>query len=429
VRPARRDHGPHCVPPEGRRGFFLRWRLQRRIFAWFGLSILVTGLVVGGMVGFGGQAGWRRDYDAMLTFAGSRFARAWDDAEARRELGQSVAASFRVDLVVEDADRHVLERHGEPCPRPRVVVPVQRDGRLLGTVGVCSERRRRPGPWSLAAPLGVTLLVLWGASRLIARRLARPIVEIERVASEIGAGNLDSRVDLSRARGPDEALLGATLNTMAERIQRQIGDYRALLATVSHEVRTPLARMRLLAELARDQPGKLDDLDREIVELDALVGELLALSRVDFGALRKTRLAARDLALRALDASRTDPSILDADADARVEGDATLLVRAIVNLLENARKHGGGAVRLHVARSRGGVVFEVEDEGPGLGESEEERIFEPFYRGRGAGEKDGRSVGLGLALVRRIAEAHGGGAHAASREGKGARVGFTVPEA
>jgi signal transduction histidine kinase len=111
-------------------------------------------------------------------------------------------------------------------------------------------------------------------------------------------------------------------------------------------------------------------------------------------------------------------------------GDATLVARAVGNLLENAKRHAGGAARLRILERGPRIAFEVDDDGPGFAPGEEEQVFQPFYRGKNGGEKNGVSVGLGLALVKRIAEAHGGRAYAQNREGpdgkKGARVGIEL---
>lgn len=300
----------------------------------------------------------------------------------------------------------------------------------------------RAGGWSrdtsLVALVGV-LVVLWVASGAIARKLARPIAEVARVAEEIGAGNLASRVRPpicreGHARRDEVAELASAINRMAERIERQFREQRELLATVSHEIRTPLARLRVLTELLRDGAanGKLlDDVEREIVEMDALVGELLANSRVEFAALTRTPLCAADIARRALERAEISVDRLTVEEtvgapEVPLVADATLLARALANLVENARAHGGGLTRLVLRVEPDRIAFIAEDEGPGLDEAEVEHVFEPFFRGsRASGERS--KLGLGLALVRRIAEAHGGRAFAEPRPGGGARVGIELP--
>ena len=155
--------------------------------------------------------------------------------------------------------------------------------------------------------------------------------------------------------------------------------------------------------------------------MDALVGELLASARLDFSAMARLPLDAGDLGARALERAALPASLLEVDSGPLgLEGDPTLLQRALSNLLENARVHGGGVTRLRVDAPDGVIRFSVEDSGPGLADGGE-RAFHPFQRGE---TSDG--LGLGLALVRRIAEAHGGTAFAENRTEGGARVGFTV---
>jgi signal transduction histidine kinase len=262
------------------------------------------------------------------------------------------------------------------------------------------------------------------ASGAVARRLSRPYFELARVAQDLGNGKLSSRVRLGNHSHGEVAVLGAVLNDMASRIERQIADQRALLATVSHEIRTPLARMRLLTEMAHTDPGALEQIDREVAEIDDLVAELLAGSRLDFSALTVKDLDVAEIATSAVERAGVDPTVMNVEATIRtVRGDPTLLSRAVSNLLENAKRHAGGVECLRVSSRPGFVSFEVDDEGPGFPAGEEARLFEPFFRGP---TTDGRSVGLGLALVKRIAEAHGGKAYAKNREGKGARIGFEI---
>jgi two-component system OmpR family sensor kinase len=365
----------------------------------------------------------------VTTFAGDRFGHVWDDAKERDDLARAMVRDLDVDLVVRDAAGVTLASYGpKACTSPAATIAVRRDGASLGTVGICADRHtaRTHVLW----PLGVALVLLWGFSNRLARRLAAPMVELERVARELGSGNYGARVTIDRhMRFGEMPMLASMINEMASRIERQLSDQRALLATVSHEIRTPLARMRLLVEFAREGAtekanASLDELDQEIVGVDGLVSELLAASRIDFGALRRTTLSAHDVALAALERARLPMTSLDDQApDATFLGDATLAARAVGNLLENARRHGGGVQKFRILQRGPRIAFEVDDDGPGFGPGEETQVFEPFYRGRDEREKPSGSVGLGLALVKRIAEAHGGRAYAHNREGGGARVG------
>ncbi|MFO0759278.1 MAG: HAMP domain-containing sensor histidine kinase [Byssovorax sp.] len=413
---------------------FIRARLRRRLFAWFGATILFTGMAVMFVMGLtdASGGGWRRDVERVRTFIGGRFDRVWDDPVARAELGLALSRDLDATVTVEDHDKQPLSTFGSPCATPPYVVPVHRGEETLGFVTVCTDRYKRR-PWQIALPLLVTGILLWGASGAIARRLARPLMELARVAQEIGSGNFSARMRIDQRHLHGEtAALAFTLNDMAARIEHHLGEQRELLAAVSHELRTPLARIRLLTEMARDRGTSdktLDDLDREVVEMDALVGDLLASSRLDFQVLSRRTLDAAEVAVRAVERAGVDAGVLaiecEGDDEAQtlqVDADATLLGRALSNLIDNAKKHGGGVSRFRVRRDAGRIWFEVEDRGAGFAAGDEVRIFEPFYR---RGEHG--SLGLGLSLVKRIAEAHGGRAFAENRPGGGALVGIELP--
>jgi two-component system, OmpR family, sensor kinase len=315
----------------------------------------------------------------------------------------------------------------------------------------------------------VPMFAIWALSGKIARRLARPLYDVSQVAVEIGRGNLRARVQADH-HGIDEiAFLGRSINDMAARIERQLAEQRELLAAVSHELRTPLARMRVLADIARQRGSHeptVAEIEKEILEMDALVGELLASARLDFAALTPRPLDAVDAARRALERAGVPAGKLDARAPtAPLHADPTLLARALANLIENARKHGGGLERLGVlcaaaaaaasasadeadtdddagaGRREDLVIFEIDDRGPGFAPGEEQKVFEPFVRAdasNGAGGDTGEAapaaaeaspmgLGLGLALVARIARAHGGSVAAANRQGGGARLTLRLP--
>jgi two-component system OmpR family sensor kinase len=288
----------------------------------------------------------------------------------------------------------------------------------------------RAAPW--LALVGAAL-ILWMASGGIAWAVTRPLVELVSVARDIGEGKLDRRMRLRPmgGHGGEVAILAEAVNTMATRIEQQIADQRELLAGVSHELRTPLGHLRVLIDTAREQPyspaaeSMLDELEREVVELDALVDQLLVHSRLEFDRIERRELDPVALAVRALERVGEDASKLEIESEVEtVVGDPTLLGRALANLLSNARTHGRGLERLRVHDGEAGALcFSVEDRGPGFADGEPERVFASFVQGRA---RAGGSLGLGLSLVERIAKAHGGQVWARNRELGGACVGFSL---
>jgi signal transduction histidine kinase len=404
--------------------------MQRQVFAALVFAIAAAGATVGiVMWTFGGGSEWHGELSRAHAFVGHQLGAVWDDPPARRVLLRSASADLGIGLAASDADGRPLEAFGRTdCSRP-LALRVPAHGPLQGRVRVCVDRFNARGPrWVTPLALAMSALVLWGVAGLWARRLARPLRELTRVARELGAGKLESRARLRHGARGEVGELGNALNEMAARIERQMADQRQLLAAVSHEMRSPLARLRLLVEIAREDRARdvLTEIEAELVEMDALVEDLLAGARLDFRAVTERELDPREIAARAAERLGAGAPPVEVLGEAgKLRADPTLLGRAIGALLDNARKHGGGAQVLRVRGTPGEVRFEVDDAGPGISAADLPHVFEPFYQG--GSEAKARGVGLGLALVQRIAQAHGGRATAENLPGAGARVTIALP--
>ncbi|MDO9406098.1 MAG: ATP-binding protein [Polaromonas sp.] len=315
--------------------------------------------------------------------------------------------------------------------------------------------KRPPGsnPWN-RSPFGfgfgwmlglVGLAVAVGAYPVM-RRLTLRLESLQRGVELWGDGDLSARVSVT---GSDEvAFLAARFNRAAERIETLMDSHKSLLANASHELRSPLARIRMGLELMggdSQSPQRLE-ISRSITELDQLIDEILLASRLDARQSDAEPFESVDLTgLAAEECSRVNAE-LSAELDAgavegvtshalTVQGSPRLLRRLVRNLLENARRYGKGAggnndISLELAqlsiKGRQLAVIRVNDRGPGVPAGQRERIFEPFYRLPGASEREG-GVGLGLALVRSISERHGGSVRCEARPGGGASFVVELP--
>jgi signal transduction histidine kinase len=362
------------------------------------------------------------------------------EADAPREQQQAALNDLRArvrgrfaGLALYSAAGERIAGVGAPMPRPEpgrvtsgwIPGPAGRqawaialpDGRML----LARTPRPRPNPMlGLFFILGlITLGVAVGAYPVV-RRLTRRLERLQASVEALGAGDLSARVPVDG--GDEVSALAASFNRAAGRIEELVGAHKTLLANASHELRSPLARIRMGIEMlkADAKPELREELARNIAELDVLIDEILLASRLDAVKTPDSPETVDLLGLLAEECARTDAALEGEPVSVR--GDARLLRRAARNLLENARRHGGGtAVEASVRRNgNGGARVEISDRGPGVPEAERERIFEQFYRTAGTREREG-GVGLGLALVRQIARKHGGDARCLPREGGGSR--------
>ena len=290
-----------------------------------------------------------------------------------------------------------------------------------------------PPAWQRGIGLVAVLVILFVAVALgaypVVRRLTRRLEALKGGVEQFGAGQLSHRVAVT---GNDEvAAVAASFNVAAARVEALVQSHQSLLANASHELRSPLARMKMAVSLLDDaSPLQRERLKREIdtnvAELDALVEEVLLASRLDARADLPRPERIDLLALAVEEAARVSAAV--EGRGATVLGDERLLRRAVRNLLENARRYGGNEIGASIddATPDGLVRLRVCDRGPGVPEAMRERIFEPFFRLPGHAEQAG-GVGLGLSLVKQIAERHGGRVRCEARAGGGSCFVIELP--
>ena len=300
-------------------------------------------------------------------------------------------------------------------------------GGFVGPAGALGPTRL---PFSFAWMLGLVAFAVALGAYPIVRRLTKRLEAVEQGVKQWGNGDLSLRLP---EHGHDEvAVLARGFNVAAQRVQALLLSHKALLANASHELRSPLTRIRMGVELMGSQPGPAfkDEIARNIQELDQLIDEILLASRLDASeADLGTREPVDMVGLAAEECAHLDANLDAGDdtSDLVVDGVSKLLRRMVRNLLENARRHAAGDIHLSLRLEAGQVVMRVRDNGPGVPAELRERIFEPFYRLPGATERDG-GVGLGLALVKSIVLRHGGAVRCEGRLEGGACFVVNLPQ-
>ena len=275
---------------------------------------------------------------------------------------------------------------------------------------------------------------------LLAWYFARPIRILRAAFESIAGGNLETRIGASMGRRNDElADLGKDFDYMADRLQNLLEAQRRLLHDVSHELRSPLARLQAAADLMRQQPERgaefVERIERDTLRMDKLVGELLTLARLDAGMTGKLD---EEVDLREVVADIAEDACFEADAKrcsievdlngpVVARGSHELLYRAIENVVRNAVRYSpeGGTVAISAHSVDGWLRVTVADSGPGVFDSDLDAIFDPFFR-----SDPGQSVagyGLGLAISSRVVEAHGGSISAANQVKGGLIVTLLLP--
>ena len=436
--------------------------MRRRLFLQVYLTML--GIVV--LFGLLAALGWWLAHDDdphadLRSGIGALLTEALPPPDAPQSEIETVLARVGQDLdariSVFGPEGQLLGSLGEPLPAPderpsgwrargshAFVLPLP-DGRLV----LYRPDRDLPHTPAIGFLIALALLALAVAigAYPLARRLARRLERLQARVEALGAGDLATRVDVE---GKDEiAALARSFNRAAERIQALVGAQRDTLAAASHELRSPLARIRMAVELLAENgdPSLRARVERDIEDLNELIEEILLASRLSTLERPSHRERIDLQALCAEEAARAGAAF--AGGPATVAGEGRLLARLIRNLLDNAAHHAPGSpalVELEVLA--GHALLRVLDRGPGVPEAERGRIFEPFYRREGRRESEGddrgvglglsvapqrradnnrEGVGLGLSLVRQIARRHGGDARCLPREGGGACFEVSLP--
>ena len=336
-------------------------------------------------------------------------------AEARKQAGRDLTAG---------APRFV-----KPALREQWIYLAFSDG--AGAMAVGPLRPELPVP---RFPFGVVLALVFlpVVASVVGLRMAQQLKKVARASDAIGGGALDARVD--NVSGPSHEL-AASFNTMAARVERLVRDRDELIQAISHELGSPLSRLRFQVELLDSEQDPVESANRmeaithELDDLDELVAELLGWVQCDeHGLSEKPFDAVQPLAdlvelAQAHDSAGGGVSVsARLPASAQVHADQRQFQRAVENLLRNAVKYARAAVTLELSEQADQVVVTVQDDGPGIPETQREKVLLPFARLEKDRGRDSGGVGLGLAIVNRIVTGHGGRVTIGRSAAGGARV-------
>jgi two-component system, OmpR family, sensor kinase len=350
----------------------------------------------------------------------------------------------------ESAARRLESINREPVPgnfRPSRAAPqiVAADGSTY-TVVVTPRRPSIFGALSLPAIsltiLGIALIVSALTSWWLAEHLSAPIRRIQAGARALASENLDVRVSAGLEGRKDElAVLARDFDAMADQLRANRSATTQLLRDISHELRSPLARMRVALGLARQPPAdltrQLDRLEREIERLDSMISQVLKLARLHGtdALLERERFELDDVIEEVVRDANFEGAVkncrvsLQGAANNAVVGNRELLRSAIENVLRNAVRYSPSdtTVEMQIARAGSGLEIVIRDHGPGVPAADLERIFEPFYRVAESRDRDSGGEGIGLAITSQVMKAHGGSARAANANSGGLEVRLSLP--
>ncbi len=311
-----------------------------------------------------------------------------------------------------------------------------------------AELPRRQPPPLIHHVMHILGLILVGGAFCywLARYLTAPVKKLRIATQELARGNLSARVGRSGSRRDELVSLGSDFDLMAEQIESLVQAQRRLFGDISHELRSPLARLNVALELARQRSGAeaasaLARIQREAENLNEMIGQLLTLTRLQTGAreiqkstfdlCRLVREIAEDAEFEAQSGNRAVK--LESDPPCAFTGNEQLLRRAIENVVRNAVHYtpGGSSIEIAVRRASSetnhdAIAISVRDHGPGVPESALEEIFRPFYRVDDARDREAGGVGLGLAIAERAILLHGGTVSAANAADGGLIVTITL---
>ncbi len=397
------------------------------------------------------DSGLSEGYSSVLAERGESFAQVLDRNGSvmdttpqlgRKPLlaGAALANALRHTSLLVHAPIGVVDNRSRILATP-VLAQDQRVVVIVGTSLESRDEALRQLTTQLLIGGPVTLLLAALAGYGLAGAALRPVEAMRARAALISGTDHGARLPVPPA--DDEIRrLGETLNDMLARLESALDRERSFVADASHELRTPLALLKTELELALRHPRSAAELENavrsaadETDRLTQLAEDLLVLARADQGRLpvRRDRVrasavldgAAERFARRAQQSGRQ--IVVSAPTELEVSGDPLRLEQALGNLIENALRHGRGAIQLvAVARADGTVELHVLDEGPGFPESFLGQAFDRFSRGGNARGSGGTGAGLGLAIVDGIAPGHGGSAHAGNRPAGGADVWLSI---
>ncbi|MCZ6767668.1 MAG: ATP-binding protein [Acidobacteria bacterium] len=454
----------------------MKTSLFLKIFLWFWLAMTLVGvlLVVSGEI-----TRSQREIPPLREFTRDAMSFAQRSTEilerrglpALEEYLERLEQTSRIRVTIFDSQGQEISGHPAPVGAGELAARAQRSRRVefqpsAGALLVARSAAapagesytmvgQIPGPrmgWrAQPAELALRLLVVVMTGGVVcyglARYLTSPVSKLQKATQQLAGGDLTARVGPAlEKRGDEFADLGRDFDLMAERIEWLINSQRRLLSDISHELRSPLARLNVALELARQRTGSeaahsLDRIEREAERMNELIGQLLGLARLDNGAEvgQQERVSLANLLSEVTadadfeaGSSKRRVRIIESE-DCVVTGSTKLLRSAIENIVRNGLRYTAQGTEVEVGLRRGQTdkgayaLIMVRDHGPGVPEATLGKLFRPFYRVGDARDRQSGGTGLGLAIAERIIRLHGGTVRASNASDKGLRVEIRLP--